>query len=189
MFLFASLQTEPAVQQGRELEELLLQVAAGDRDALGALYHRTRAAVYGLALSYLKRQADAEDVTQNTFLQAWEHAGQYRGTGKALAWLLTIARNLSLMALRRRKDEDLPPEDWAAIPDKPALSLEDRHLLSVVMNTLEEQERPIVLLHAVPGLKHREIAALLELPLSTVLSKYHRSLKKLRQQLEGDETP
>ena len=49
MFLFASLQTEPAVQQGRELEELLLQVAAGDRDALGALYHRTRAAVYGLA--------------------------------------------------------------------------------------------------------------------------------------------
>ena len=65
MFLFASLQTEPAVQQGRELEELLLQVAAGDWDALGALYHRTRAAVYGLALSYLKRQADAEDVTHD----------------------------------------------------------------------------------------------------------------------------
>ena len=46
----------------------------------------------------------------------------------------------------------------------------------------------MVLLHAVSGLKHREIAALLELPLATVLSKYHRALKKLRVQLEGDDT-
>ena len=51
----------------------------------------------------------------------------------------------------------------------------------------EEQARRIVLLHAVTGLKHREIAQLLELPLATVLSKYHRALKKLKAQLEGDD--
>ena len=55
------------------------------------------------------------------------------------------------------------------------------------MGTLEEQARRIVLLHAVTGLKHREIAQLLELPLATVLSKYHRALKKLKAQLEGDD--
>ena len=52
--------------------------------------------------------------------------------------------------------------------------------------SLGEEERRIVLLHAVTGMKHREIAALLELPLPTVLSKYHRALKKMRAYLEGD---
>ena len=52
---------------------------------------------------------------------------------------------------------------------------------------LGEEERRIVLLHAVTGMKHREIAALLELPLPTVLSKYHRALKKMRSFLEGDD--
>ena len=56
----------------------------------------------------------------------------------------------------------------------------------MLLDSLDSQERRIVVLHAVTGLKHREIAALLELPLSTVLSKYSRSLKKLRKQLEGD---
>ena len=52
---------------------------------------------------------------------------------------------------------------------------------------LGDAERRIVLLHAVTGMKHREIAALLELPLPTVLSKYHRALKKMRSCLEGDD--
>lgn len=60
-------------------------------------------------------------------------------------------------------------------------------LLEQALGTLEEQSRRIVLLHAVTGLKHREIAQLLELPLATVLSKYHRALKKLKLQLEGDD--
>ena len=60
-------------------------------------------------------------------------------------------------------------------------------LLEQALGTLEEQARRIVLLHAVTGLKHREIAQLLELPLATVLSKYHRALKKLKAQLEGDD--
>ena len=64
---------------------------------------------------------------------------------------------------------------------------EDRALLEQALGTLEEQARRIVLLHAVTGLKHREIAQLLELPLATVLSKYHRALKKLKAQLEGDD--
>ena len=56
-----------------------------------------------------------------------------------------------------------------------------------LLQRLEPQERQIVVLHAVAGLKHREVAQLLEMPLSTVLSKYSRSLKKLKKSLEGDE--
>ena len=54
------------------LERLMAGLAAGDRDSLAALYHRTRAAVYGLALSYLKNGHDAQDVTQDTFVRVWE---------------------------------------------------------------------------------------------------------------------
>ena len=175
--------------RSRALEDLLLRTAAGDQDAFGAMYHRTRTAVYALALSYLKRHADAEDVTQNTFIRVWERAGQYQPQGKPMPWLLAIARNLSLMALRQRRREDtLPEEDWNALPAlSERLTPEDAHTLRTLLNALDDQERRIVVLHAVTGLKHREIAALLELPLSTVLSKYSRSIKKLRTQLlEGD---
>ena len=60
------------------------------------------------------------------------------------------------------------------------------NVLQHVLSRLGEEERRIVLLHAVTGLKHREIAALLELPLPTVLSKYHRAIRKMRADLEGD---
>ena len=75
---------------------------------------------------------------------------------------------------------------------------EDRHKLQQLLlhiaggerdalADLSDEERRVVLLHAVTGMKHREIAALLELPLPTVLSKYHRALKKMRSLLEGDD--
>ena len=105
-----------------ELEGLLAGLAAGNRDSLAALYHRTRAAVYGLALSYLKNGHDAEDVTQDTFVRAWDKAEQYRPQGKPLGWLLAIARNLALMKLRDRgKSQDLPedPPTTSALPGPP----------------------------------------------------------------------
>lgn len=168
------------------LESLLLDMTRGDQEALAQLYHRTRAAVFGLALSYLKNRHDAEDVTQDTFVRAWENAPSYRPQGKPMAWLLTIARNLSLMKLREKdRTESLPEEDWALPGPDDALTTEDRTVLSAAMSVLEDEEQRIVLLHAVTGLKHREIAESLSLPLSTVLSKYHRALKKLRRKLEG----
>ena len=73
------------------------------------------------------------------------------------------------------------PEDWQdRMPDHPAVSREDRLTLQALLEQLEDQEREIVTLHALTGLKHREIAALLEIPLATVLSKYSRALKKLK---------
>jgi len=64
---------------------------------------------------------------------------------------------------------------------------EDRYLLQMALGTLSDEECQIVMLHALTGLKHREIAALLEMPLATVLSKYHRALKKLRDFMKGDD--
>ena len=181
--------TEYAPAEDRhELQQLILRVAGGEREALAELYQRTCSAVYGLALSYLKNAHDAQDLTQDVYVQVWDCAEQYRPTGSPMGWLLAVCRNLCLMRLRRTERHAVLSEaEWDAIPQQETgLTTEERTLLQHVLSRLGEEERRIVLLHAVTGLKHREIAALLELPLPTVLSKYHRAIRKMRADLEGD---
>lgn len=191
MMILAVLQSEYGAVSPSELEELMAGLAAGDRDSLAQLYHRTRTAVYGLALSMLGSGHDADDVTQDTFVRAWEKVQLYRPQGTPMAWLLTITRNLALMKLRERgRTRDLPQEEWEALPAwNPQVTTEDQTVLEAALNTLTVEERQVVLLHAVSGLKHREIAKLLEMPLPTVLSKYRRSLSKLKKKLEGVDAP
>ena len=181
--------TEYPPQERQELQALLCRIAAGEREALAELYRRTRTAVYGLALSYLKNAHTAQDLTQDVYVQVWDRAEQYRLTGSPMGWLLAVCRNLCLTRLRREeRHAALSEEEWDAIPARECgLDADERALLQGALASLTDEERRIVLLHAVTGLKHREIAALLELPLPTVLSKYHRALKKMRIFLEGDD--
>ncbi len=167
------------------LEDQLACIAEGSADALAALYHATRDAVYGLALSILKNSHDAEDVLHDCYVSIHAAAGSYRAAGKPMAWVLKIARNLCYMRLReQKKTVDIPQEDWdAKLEFGETISQEDRLVLTECMNRLSAEERQIVVLHAVAGFKHREIAQFLDLPLPTVLSKYNRALKKLRQYL------
>lgn len=172
----------------QKLQQLIILISRGERDALAELYRHTRTAVYGLALSYLKNTHDAQDVTQEVFVQVWDCAEQYRPIGSPIGWILTICRNMCLMSLRREKrNATLSDEEWNAIPAQESeLDIHERLLLQQALGALGEEERRIVLLHAVTGMKHREIAKLLEVPLATVLSKYHRALKKMRTHLKGD---
>ena len=154
--------TEYAPAEDRhELQQLLIHIAGGERAAL----------------------------TQDVYVQVWDRAEQYRLIGSPMGWLLAVCRNLCLMRLRREeRHAALSEEEWDAIPARECgLDADERALLQDALASLADEERRIVLLHAVTGLKHREIAALLELPLPTVLSKYHRALKKMRSFLEGDD--
>lgn len=168
-----------------ELDRLITGTARGDNDAFAALYRETKSAVYALALSILRSRHDAEDAMQETFLSIRTMAGEYRPMGKPMAWILTVCRNHSLRRLRERQDREneLPMEPAA----ENGLPETDRLLLQELLTLLTAEERQIVTLHAVGGLKHREIGALLQLPLPTVLSKYHRAMKKLRKELEQEE--
>ena len=176
-------------EERHQLQQLLLSIAGGESEALAELYQRTKTAVYGLALSYLKNAHDAQDLTQDVYVQVWDCAEQYRPAGSPMGWLLTMCRNLCLMRLRREKNNAaLSEEEWDAIPAQECgLDADERILLQYTLAALSDEERRIVLLHAATGMKHREIAALLELTLPTVLSKYHRALKKMRVILEGDD--
>ena len=167
-------------------ETLLSRIAGGDRAAFHTLYEQSSSAVYGYALSLLRSREDAEDVMQETFVKVCRSAHLYRPMGKPMAWILAICRNECMTHLRGQKRHialadaaDAVPSWSSAVSDH-----EDRLVLETAMQILTEQEREIVMLHAVGGLKHREIGAMLGLPLPTVLSKYHRSMAKLRRQLE-----
>ncbi len=171
-----------------ELDDALKRVGKGDREAFAELYERSRGAVYATALSYLKDTHRAEDITHDTFIRIWDSSPRYVSVGSPMAWILTIARNLSLMELRRGTRETmLGEEEWCTVPaDAPRVTAEDRIVLDEALAALSDDERRVIMLHVTSGLKHREIAKLLDLPLSTVLSKYNRAMKKLRQTLGRD---
>lgn len=190
MLALLGVQTMEEVGRGRELDQLLLRVGQGDREAFAQLYGLTRGAVYALALSLLRDAHEAQDLSQDVFVRVWESAPSYRPQGSPMAWLLTVARNLARSRLRQSgRLTGLDEEEWDALPaDAPAVAPEDRVVLQDALARLGAEERQIVLLHAVTGLKHREIAQLLELPLSTVLSKYHRGLKKLKNLMKGEDS-
>lgn len=103
-----------------------------------------------------------------------------------MAWILTITRNLCLKCRQAHsKCAPMPEEDRSFIPQEDAeFSAEDKMMLSLCMKSLSDIGRQIVVLHAVSGLKHREIAALLKMPLPTVLSNYNRAIKKLQNAWE-----
>lgn len=168
------------------VEQCLFRIREQDPEALEEFYYRTSTSVYGFALSILKNAQDAEDVMHDLYLLVWSGAGTYRAAGKPMAWVLTITRNLCLQKLREyRKRSDIPQEDWETyIGGNSKMSPEDKLILSECLKHLSDEERQVVVLYAVSGFKHREIAKLLEMPLSTVLSKYNRAMKKLRKFME-----
>ena len=100
-------------EEVQELRRLLSGVAAGSQDDLAELYRRTRTAVYGLALSYLRNAHDAQDLTQDVFVHIWDTAGQYRPTGSPVGWILAVCRNLCLMHLRRESRQvTMEDQEW-----------------------------------------------------------------------------
>ena len=144
-----------------ELRELIRRIGLGEEEALASLYEQTRHAVFGFALSISKNHADAEEIMQDTFLAVDANAERYQPVGSPMAWILTITRNLAYERLRRGKREtaveDIPEEaDTAQLSEQ----TENRMILDTAIKILNEEERQIVMLHAVSGLKHREIAAM-----------------------------
>ena len=166
-------------------ETLLPRIAQGDRDAFCLLYEQSRAAVYAYCLSLTDSREDAEDAMQETYLKIRAAAHLYRPQGKPMAWIFTIARNFCLMKHRERVHVPMEELERELGADEHAAT-ETRLTLEAALCALSGEEREIVVSHALGGMKHREIAERLRLPLSTVLSKYNRGLEKMRRRLEGN---
>lgn len=170
-------------------EALLAEIAAGDEEAFRQFYFSTVRSVYSYILSLTKNTHEAEDVLQETYLKIWTDAVNYQPQGKPLAWVFTIARNLCYMRFReqRRRGElgltELEPSEEGRNCEQIDQAA-DRTVLLRALDELKEEDRQIVLLYAAAGMKHREVANALGLPLATELSRYNRSMKRLQQHLK-----
>lgn len=170
------------------LDCLIAETANKNKKAFEELYNITSPSVYSYSLSVLKNTYDAEDVMHDCYINIYNSAGTYKSDGKPMAWILTIAKNLCLGKLRvKKRQSDIADEDWEkSVSENDELDVEDKLVISKCMKCLSDEERQIVVLHAVAGFKHREIAEHMELALPTVLSKYNRAVKKLRKEIEKE---
>lgn len=171
-------------------DKIMKRIANYDTSAFEELYNNTSGAVFGLAMSILANQSDADDVVQETYISIYNNASNYKGRGKAMAWIFTIARNHALMKIRdRQKRSHVDLDDIYNIGSGNNVEEEyhKEQLVDVLLRILKEDERQIVVMHAMSGMKHKDIAKIMGMPLSTVLSKYKRSLEKLRKEMEVNE--
>ena len=170
------------------IEELILEMAGGNIDAMGELYELAGSSVYSYAMSKTADPSLSEDITHDTFVRMYKYARRYTPMGKPMAWIISIELNIIRRGFNRASrvvysDELEERSDESDI----AGDLIRNEFIADLLHILSPDEREIVILHAVSGLKHREIAKLLGMPLATVLSKYSRAIKKLKKHAEGKE--
>lgn len=185
----ASMPDEPDAR----LIVLIDRVAARDEAALKSLYDHTAGKLFGLALRVTGRREWAEDALQETFLQVWKTATDYRASlSPPMAWLGLIVRSRALDQLRRHKAEREHLSDElddvladtlegdSANPMDTSLASQQAWALHQCLTRLENKQREVVSLAYLRDLSHGELAQQLKLPLGTVKSWIRRGLEQLR---------
>jgi RNA polymerase sigma-70 factor, ECF subfamily len=174
---------------------LVRRAQAGDQEAFAMLFQLHKKRVYSVCLQMTKDVADAEDLTQEAFMQVFRNLNSFRGDSAFSTWLYRIAVNTVLMKLRRRKsppilslDEPVSPESSSLKRDIGTADLNlsgviDRIALRRAIEELPEGCRQIFDLHEVQGLQHHEIARQLECSIGNSKSQLHKAKMKMRDLL------
>jgi RNA polymerase sigma-70 factor (ECF subfamily) len=176
-------------------ESLLVGLGSGDPDASAAFVRRFQRRVYGLTSLILRDRGAAEEAAQETFVRAWRHAGAYDSArGSVAAWLLKIARNVSLNMLPARRPDpvdpqvllDLEPTGPSGVRDHGDWVAEIEPLREALRRLPGEQRRAVVLA-AFYGFTASEVSELDGVPLGTVKTRIRAAMAKLRSELVPDE--
>jgi RNA polymerase sigma factor (sigma-70 family) len=167
------------------------RLKAGDVEALATVYQLTSPLVFTIALRALSSEADAEDVTQRVYLQAWRSRGSYDAARRPIrAWLVGIARRVVVdkigersrqIGLEQRLDEVGRVEQ--ASEDGIAWRVADAVVVADGLSRLEQPRRQVVELSFFQGLTHTQISEMLGIPVGAVKSDIKRGLAELRRQL------
>jgi RNA polymerase sigma-70 factor (ECF subfamily) len=187
---------EEAVNDDCLEKETVRQAQLGDAGAFESLYRRYNRRVYALCLRMTKNQADAEDLTQEAFLQVFRKIHTFRGESAFFTWFHRLTVNVVLMSLRRRKYVEISFEphgghegdNSARVPEvgapDPSLSgLFDRENLKRALSYLPRGYKRALVLHDVFGYEHNEIAAAFEFSIGNSKSQLHKARERMRSLL------
>jgi len=181
---------------------------AGDRAEFALLMDAYSTPIYRLGLKMLGNAQDAEDILQNTFLNALTHLSSFEGRSSISTWLYRIAANEALMLIRRGKSnvniEDLQSEnsddvimpetfiDWTILPENELLSVEAKNALDTAIKKLPESLRVVFILRDMEEISIKETAEILNLTEVNVKTRLLRARMALREGLSayyGERTP
>ncbi len=185
-------------RQANEFDEpqAIERAKQGDTEAFQALYDRHKRRVYSLCLRMTANTAEAEDLTQEAFLQLYRKIATFRGESAFSTWLHRLSVNVVLMHLRKKSlpvvsleettqggEEDTPKKDFGADDLALAGSI-DRLRLQKAVDDLPPGYRTIFVLHDVEGYEHNEIATLVGCSIGNSKSQLHKARMKLRDMLK-----
>ncbi|MGN6743178.1 MAG: ECF RNA polymerase sigma factor SigK [Amnibacterium sp.] len=173
-------------------EDLLAQVATGDKAAFARLYDATAPRLFGLARRLLVDAAQAEEVTQEVYLEIWQTATRYETSrGSAMSWMLTLAHRRAVDRIRaaqssRNRDTRIGIRDLEREYDDVSETVEIRmesERVKRALGKLTELQRQAVVLAYFKGLSHSEVAAMLHVPVGTVKTRLRDGMIRLRDEM------
>jgi RNA polymerase sigma-70 factor, ECF subfamily len=191
-------------EQAIEDRELIGRAQGGEMAAFESLVERHRDRVFGLALRMTRSEADAAEITQETFLSAFQHLGEFRAEAAFGSWVHRIAANHALMRLRHSKvvktaeDEikgqpefnergslaEYPESDWSRRADEKALDAELGEAIKQATDRLPEDYRQVFLLKDVEELSYEQISEITGDSVPAVKSRLHRARLALRDAID-----
>lgn len=163
------------------LEKNMQEMQKGSESAFETIYNLTQKKVFFVIYSIIKDYQLSEELMQDTYIKIRKNINSYKKNTNAIAWIITIARNLTLNAYNKRKRElitEKPNNDYIFSYNLETNVLNNL-LLQNLFTALDETERQVVTLYTV-GFKHKEIATQLNKPLGTVLWIYQKALTKMK---------
>ncbi|MDC0710591.1 sigma-70 family RNA polymerase sigma factor [Stigmatella sp. ncwal1] len=191
------------VSPPQEDRQLLARAQAGDMAAFEALVESHRDKVFGLAMRMTRSEADAAEISQDTFLSAYQHLKEFRGDAAFSSWVYRIAANHALMRLRHRRvvqaaeDELMGPDftergsltvyperDWSRDAEEKALDAETGLAIQQATDRLPEGYREVFLLKDVDGLSYEQISELTGDSVPAIKSRLHRARLALREAID-----
>jgi RNA polymerase sigma-70 factor (ECF subfamily) len=179
--------------------DLVDRARGGDSGAFGELVRRHQGRIHRLAVHMLRDRAEAEDVTQETFIRAYNALARFDGRSEPYTWFYRITINLSLNRIRSRKtartthDTDDPRLDGVLIDKRPesgdpGTAAQRRELytaLSSGIDQLSDTLRTTLILVCIDGRSHEEVAAILGAPEGTIAWRIHEARRKLKEFMEA----
>ena len=166
-----------------EFQRCLKEISNGKKDSLKIIYDNYGYVIYSYALSIIKCESLAKDICQDVFIKIWNNSNKYKNNNNHKSWIMTITRNTAIDYLRKYNREVLLDE--FNIVDNKDMSEEVNEKLQIkeALNSLNDEEREVVVLHTISDLTFKNIGEILNKPIGTVTWRYREAIKKLRKKV------